>query len=147
MFRGLDTTFLVEVEVAAHPHHRWASMTLDALLAQGDFLAIAPQVLAEFTHIVTDAKRFAQPLTMDQAVARAKLWWEAKEVVHVFPSDEGTRLFLEWMREHKLGRKRLLDTLLASTYFAHGIRSILSSNARDYAVFGCFDVTSPEFEK
>ena len=144
MLRGLDMTFLVEAEVAGHPHHRWARTTLDTLLAQGDALAIAPQVLAEFTHIVTDAKRFAQPLAMDQALARAELWWQGREVVHVFPTDDSSRLFLEWMRNHKLGRKRLLDTMLASTYFAHGVRSILSSNARDYAVFGCFEVMRPE---
>jgi predicted nucleic acid-binding protein len=140
----LDTTFLVEAEVAGHPHHGWARMTLDALFARGDSLAIAPQVLAEFTHIVTDPKRFAHPLTLDEAVARAELWWQGREVAHVFPTDDSSRLFLAWVRQHRLGRKRLLDTLLASTYFAHGIRSILSSNARDYAVFGCFDITGPE---
>jgi predicted nucleic acid-binding protein len=144
MLRGLDTTFLVEVEVTGHPHHRWAGKTLDTLLTRGDSIALAPQVLAEFVHIVTDPKRFSEPLTVDQALARADLWWQSREVVHVFPSDDSCRLFLKWMGEHKLGRKRLLDTLLASTYFAHGIRSILSSNARDYSVFGCFDITSPE---
>ena len=144
MLRGMDTTFLVEAEVAGHPHHRWARTTLRALLTRGDTLAIAPQVLAEFTHVVTDAKRFSQPLTMEQALARSELWWHGREVVHVFPNDDSCRLFLQWMRDHKLGRKRLLDTSLASTYFAHGIRSILSSNARDYTVFGCFDVTCPE---
>jgi predicted nucleic acid-binding protein len=143
MLSGVDTTFLVENEVAGHPHHRWARSTLDTLLAGGNTLAIAPQVLAEFVHVVTDAKRFSQPLTMDQALARADLWWQAREVVHVFPTDDSCRLFLKWMSEHRLGRKRLLDTLLASTYFAHGIRSILSSNARDYTVLGCFDVTRP----
>ena len=144
MLRGLDTTFLVESEVAGHPNHRWARTTLDTLLIQGDSLAIAPQVLAEFTHIVTDARRFAQPLSMDQAMARAELWWQGREVVHVFPTDDSSRLFLEWVRKYKLGRKRLLDTMLASTYFSHGIRCILSSNARDYAVFNCFEVTRPK---
>jgi hypothetical protein len=33
--------------------------------------------------------------------------------------------------------------MLAATYHAQGIRSILSSNARDYAVFGCFEVIGP----
>lgn len=117
---------------------------LDRLLSQGDTVGIAPQVLAEFVHVVTDPKRFSQPLTMRQALARADRWWQGREVVHTFPSDESSRLFLQWMTEHRLGRKRLLDTQLAATYFANGIRSILSSNARDYTVFGCFEVTSPE---
>ncbi len=36
-------------------------------LAAGDRIAIAPQVLAEFIHIVTDARRFTKPLSMDEA--------------------------------------------------------------------------------
>ena len=69
MIRGMDTTFLVEAEVVGHTHHRWARFTLDTFVAQGDFFALAPQVLAEFVHVVTDRKRFSQPLTMDQALA------------------------------------------------------------------------------
>jgi hypothetical protein len=41
------------------------------------------------------------------------------------------RLFFQWMADHQLGRKRLLDTLLAATYSAAGITSIVSTNARD----------------
>lgn len=143
MLNALDTTFLVEVEVAGHPHHHWAKTALDALLTRGDRLAISPQILAEFVHVVTDPKRFSQPLTMTQALARADLWWNGEEVTHVFPTPESTRQYLEWMRTHNLGRKRLLDTHLAATYHTHGIRAILSSNVRDYTIFGCFDVISP----
>jgi predicted nucleic acid-binding protein len=143
MVRGLDTTFLVEAEVAGHPHHVWARAELDAVLSRGDSFAIAPQVLAEFIHVVTDPKRFSMPLRPEQALTRAETWWQAEEVVRVFPSDDSCALFLEWMRTYELGRKRILDTLLAATYYAYGIRSILSSNARDYAVFGCFSVICP----
>lgn len=143
MIRGVDTTFLVELEVAGHPHHQAARDRLTGLLSLGDSLAIAPQVLAEFVHVVTDPKRFSEPLTMDQALARSRTWWDAQEVVRTFPSDDSCRLFLQWMVEYRLGRKRLLDTLLAATYFSQGVRSILSTNARDYSVFGCFEVITP----
>jgi len=143
MVMGVDTTFLVEAEVRGHARHARARAWLERHFDRGDSLALAPQVLAEFTHVVTDPTRFALPLTMDQALARANLWWNGKETVRVYPCDESSRLFLKWMGDHRLGRKRLLDTLLASTYFAAGVRSILSSNARDFAVFGCFDVIRP----
>jgi hypothetical protein len=48
------------------------------------------------------------------------------------------------MREFRLGRKRLLDTLLAATYFSHGVCTVVSSNACGYSIFGCFDVIIPE---
>ncbi len=39
-----------------------------------------------------------------------------------------------------LGRKRLLDTTLAATYYANGITTIATSNTRDYRGFGVFDL-------
>ena len=144
MTHGVDTTFLVEVDVEGHPNHQAARSLLAGLLDQGDSLALAPQVLAEYIHIVTDPKRFSHPLTMPQAIDRAHFWWDAQEVVRVFPDADSCQLFLQWMTEHRLGRKRLLDTLLAATFHTREIRSILSSNARDYTVFGCFEVIVPE---
>jgi predicted nucleic acid-binding protein len=143
MHRGIDSTFLVQAEVLEHPRHDAARLRLEELLKAQDTLVLAPQVLAEFIHIVTDPGRFSSPLRMDQATERAESWWNAREVVHAFPDHESVLLFLRWMQEHRLGRKRLLDTLLAATFFSHGVRSILSSNIRDYGVFGCFEVITP----
>jgi hypothetical protein len=37
------------------------------VVSVGDVIAIAPQVLAEFIHVVTDPPRFTQPLDMNSA--------------------------------------------------------------------------------
>ena len=100
--------------------------------------ALAPQVLTEFIHVVTDPRRFAHPLSMTEAIDRAQLWWDAQEVKPVFPSQDSTRLTLQWLRDHRLGRKRLLDTQLAATYFANEITQIATSNTQDFALFGVF---------
>src|SRR3989475_1139359 len=123
MIHGLDTGFLVAAEVTEHGEHTGARATLARLLAAGDLIAIAPQVLAEFIHIVTDPRRFTHPLDMTAAQRLADQWWTARQVVHVFPDDAATRQFLVWIQQHGLGRKRLLDTLLAATYGQAGIRS------------------------
>jgi len=140
---GVDTTFLVEAEVREAPNHGKARRYLSDVVFSGKVqLALAPQVLTEFAHVVTDPRRFTRPLEMTEAIVRADLWWRAKEVVQVFPSAESTDTFLDWMRERRLGRKRLLDTHLAATYGAAGIATILTSNARDFGVFGVFTVVS-----
>ena len=59
MKHGLDTSFLVAVEVACHKDHEVARTAIDSLRQKGDRFAIAPQVLAEFVHIVTDSRRFS----------------------------------------------------------------------------------------
>jgi len=143
MARGLDTTFLVQAEVVEHPGHSASRALLDRLLREGEPLALAPQVLAEFVHVVTDPRRFQNPLEMCQAVARAESWWLGREVTHALPSNESTALFLRWMAEFSLGRKRILDTQLAATYYCCGVRTIVTTNARDYGVFACFEVVQP----
>ena len=115
MTHGLDTDFLVAVEILDHPFHTPAETLLTALLAAGHDFALAPQTLAEFIHIVTDAKRMPKPLTMMEAVERSEHWWRAAEVWRVFPDEPCVANFFAWLSHHHLGRKRLLDTLLAAT--------------------------------
>jgi predicted nucleic acid-binding protein len=143
MIHGLDTGFLVSAEVTEHGEHTGARDMLARLLSEGDLIAIAPQVLAEFIHIVTDPRRFAQPLDMTAARQIAEQWWTAREVVRVFPNDAATRQFLTWLQQFALGRKRLLGTLLAATYRQAGIQSLLTTNQADFLVFGVFTCIAP----
>src|SRR6266404_513129 len=125
MIHGLDTGFLVALEQLAHPEHRAARGTLRRLFAAGDGYAIAPQVLSEFIHVITDRQRFATPFDMKAATQAAQQWWNAKEAVHVASDVAAVDQFLAWMQQHSLGRKRVLDTLLAATFHRAGIQSIL----------------------
>ena len=143
MTHGFDTSFLVAAEVAGHADHAMARARLDVLRRAGDRFALAPQVLAEFVHVVTDSKRFSQPLTMADSLDRAKAWWNSPEVEQTSPDDDSVQLFLKWMAEHRLGRKRVLDTLLAATYYNMGVVSLLTTNARDFSAFGVFTCVGP----
>ena len=82
---GVDTTFLVQLELVELPAHKTAHELLQREILQPQVpLALAPQVLAEFIHIVTDPRRFQKPLTADEAVAKAHFWWNAAEVQQSF---------------------------------------------------------------
>jgi predicted nucleic acid-binding protein len=130
---GIDTSILVAFEVKRHPSHDSARRVASEYAGEG--FALAPQVLAEFALVGTDGRRFERPLPMHDALARASSWWSGEEVTRVQPSAEAVSLFLAWMGECELGRKRLLDTMLAATYKSSGISLMLSSNWRDFAVF------------
>lgn len=143
---GIDTGFLVAVEVIEHADHVAARALLAGLLGAGNRLALAPQVLAEFLHIVTDPRRFVRPLNFNAARRIASGWWTGREVVQVFPDNEGTDLFLAWMEQYRLGRKRLLDTQLAATYRRAGITSLLTTNPGDFEIFGEFTCLTPASE-
>ncbi len=138
MTHGFDTSLLVAHEVPCHTDYPGVRARLSTLRATGDRFAIASQVVTEFVHIVTDARRFSAPLTMELALNRAMAWWNSPETERIEPDDDAVKWFLEAMVRHQLGRKRVLDTMLAATYRSAGVTSLLKLNAADFAVFGEF---------
>ncbi len=62
----------------------------------------------------------------------------------MFFDDGATRQFLDWLAQFSLGRKRLLDTLLAATYRQAGIQSLLTTNPADFGVFAVFTCITPK---
>jgi predicted nucleic acid-binding protein len=136
---GLDTSFLVAVEVACHKDHEVARRVMKSLRQKDDRFALAPQVLAEFVHIVTDPKRFSSPLTIELALGRAEAWWNSKEVDWALPDESTVAWFLAAMAKGRLGRKRLLDTLLAGTFRTAGVHSMLTLNSADFSIFDEFE--------
>ncbi len=150
MTHGLDTSFLVAAEVAGHPDHVAARALATSLRTQGDRFALTPQAIAEFAHIVTDPKRFTAPLTMAQALERGRFWWDASDVERVWPDESAVAWFLTAMTKHQLGRKRVLDTLLAGTFRSASVTSVLTLNPADFALFGeftCVPLVAPAARK
>ena len=141
MMVGVDTGFLVAVTVREHPAHaaawRWF---VDEVRGRDGAMALAPQVLAEYAHVVTDPRRFERPLSMEEALAVASRWWQARECRQVAADGDAVALFLDWLAEHRLGRKRLLDTLLAASYRAAGVSRLVTTDGCDFGVFGGFEV-------
>jgi predicted nucleic acid-binding protein len=137
---GVDTSWLIEVSLSEHPKYAAARATLKQLAEAAETLALAPQVLNEFVHAVTDRKRFTNPLSIADAIRVAEVWWNGESTRQLFPTPESVQLGWDWMRKHDLGRKRVLDTQLAATFYTHSITRILTSNVRDYLVFACFEL-------
>jgi predicted nucleic acid-binding protein len=138
---GVDTSFLVGLAVREHPAHGacWTLFESEILGGQGT-MAIAAQVLAEFCHVVTDSRRFERPLAMPEALELCEQWWNAQECRPVAVDAEVGVLFLAWMHEHGLGRKRLLDTLLAASYHRAGVGRLATTDWRDFARYGVFEL-------
>ncbi|MGI8605063.1 MAG: type II toxin-antitoxin system VapC family toxin [Verrucomicrobiales bacterium] len=136
---GLDTTFLVAWEMIDHADHERCRDSLASLLDAESRFAVTAGVLAEFVHVVTDPRRFSNPLAMSVALSRVAFWGTAVEVRVLAADQRCVECFIDWMTRRGLGRKRLLDTLLAATFHVHGIRQILSLNNSDFEVFDCFE--------
>lgn len=115
---------------------------LQGLLVGGHQLALVPQTLVEFIHVVTDPRRMPKPLMMDEALGRAEHWWQAAEVVRVFPTSQSVSHFHCWLAGHRLGRKRLLDTMLAAVLHSAGIGRIITNNEKDFKALGVLEVVT-----
>lgn len=138
---GVDTSFLVALTVREHPAHGagWALFETE-VLGRDASMAIAAQVLAEFCHVITDGRRFEHPLEMADALDLCERWWNARECRPVVVDQEVGNLFLTWMHQHGLGRKRLLDTLLAATYYRAGVERLATTDWRDFARYEVFEI-------
>lgn len=137
---GLDTSILVAHAIAEHPQHEASQRWLDDEIEGNQTFAITSGILAEFIHVVTDARRFEIPLAMSEAMERAAFWSEAREVTLLAADDAVNTLWLKWLEDFHLGRKRLLDTLIAATWHAAGIRDVCTLNPRDFKVFDVFQI-------
>lgn len=137
---GVDTPFLVAHTVIEHPEHPNALRHCEHLLTKNCCFALCPTVLDEFVHVVTDHRRFEDPLRMTDALEIAEAWLTSQEIVCLFPCERSTRLHLRWLHSLRLGRKRINDTRIASIYHQNGVRTLLTSNVRDYSVFDCFEI-------
>lgn len=109
-------------------------------MGQPGSMALTPQVLTEFAHVVTDRRRFETPLVMADALDLCGQWWHAEECRPILADLEAGSLSLTWMKSFRLGRKRLLNTMLAATYYAAGVKRIATTDWRDFSVYGVFDV-------
>lgn len=138
---GLDTSFLIGLAIREHPKHPACWRLFEEEILDGTAtMAIAPQVLAEFCHVATDPRRFERPLDMQAALDMCALWWNAQECRQVPIDADAGALFVTWMRSFRLGRKRLLDTLLAASYYSAGVRRLATTDWRDFACYGVFEL-------
>ncbi len=144
MSLALDTNVLIPWLVASAPGHVAASaLVADEIRRPGGRIVLAQQVCWEFLHVVTDAKRFTSPLTMDSARTLLLPVWQAAETSRVVPTPEVVPRVLELMAKHQLGRKRILDTALAATLERAGVRRLATLNGADFRCFPFIEVVEP----
>jgi predicted nucleic acid-binding protein len=140
---GLDSNILVQLALADHPANAVTVAAAQAEIVLGNKLVFPSLVVAEFLHVSTDARRFAPPLTMTEAVDWIEDFMKNPMVGLVFSTDASMNQTLSWMRQRKLGRKRILDTQLAAILHTNGVRRLLTSNPSDFAVFNVLQVITP----
>lgn len=144
MILGVDTDVLVAWAMAGTARHHSARRLLEETLrARGGLLGLTPQVLQEFLHIVTDARRFERPMDMATALNRTHALWMAEETMRILPTAEVVPRTVELMSRFRLGRKRILDTALAATLEMAGVHKLATFNPSDFEIFPFLELVPP----
>jgi len=142
--RGVDTNVLVYAHVASFPEHGVVREFLAAQLARRDVtLVVTPSVLHEFVRVVADPRRFDPPVGMGEALALARLYVGRANVECAATDADALLDAFALVDRHRLGRKRLADTLLAATLLRHGVGQIVTCNAADFGGFPRLTVIDP----
>ena len=138
---GIDTTFLIDLEIKESPRHERAVEIFNKWREEkNSFLVIYSNVFNEFLHVITDAKRFVYPVPMETAIERCWYWIDHQRVKVVYSSDDSLKRQLLWMSMHELGRKRINDTTMAAVYAQEGVSKIITANPADFEILKTFEV-------
>ena len=138
---GIDTTFLIDLEIKESPRHERAVEIFNKWREEkNSFLVIYSNVFNEFLHVITDAKRFVNPVPMETAIERCWYWSDHQRVKVVYSSDDSLKRLLLWMSMHELGRKRINDTTMAAVYAQEGVSKIITANPADFEILKTFEV-------
>jgi toxin-antitoxin system PIN domain toxin len=142
--KGLDTNVLVYAHMPAlTQHEKVRGFLLDQLNDPDTTLAITPSTMHEFVHIVTDSKRFDPPVGMAEALAVARIYLGRSNVECLTISEEVLYRAFDLLERHRLGKKRIADTLLAATLQHHKIAELVTCNPADFQVFEDLAVIDP----
>lgn len=147
MKRGVDTNVLIYAHMPESPHHAEVrSFLLDQLSRDDVTLVITPVILHELVHIVTDSRRFDPPLSMSDALALARLYLEHENVECMSLDASAALKAFELMERHRLGRKRIADTLFAASLLGRGVHELITCNPGDFQIFDGLTLLDPRRE-
>jgi len=138
----VDTNVLLRGAVRTAARNPAATHAIAILLAQGDELLLAPQVLTEFWSVATrpvDVNGFGWSVDVVRT--------EIDKLLDQFPlMPETPAVFDEWLHlvtKHRVIGKQVYDARLAAFVRTHQIARLLTFNTSDFGSYG-ITVVSPE---
>jgi predicted nucleic acid-binding protein len=138
----IDTNVLLRGAVDTSARHPAAAGAIAILLARGDELLLAPQVLMEFWSVATRpvaVNGFGWPVDVVRS--------EIGRLLDQFPLlPETPGVFDEWLRlvtKHGVIGKQVHDTRLVAILNIYQVARLLTFNTDDFKVFGAI-VASPD---
>ncbi|MDD7417517.1 MAG: type II toxin-antitoxin system VapC family toxin [Treponemataceae bacterium] len=137
----LDSCFLIDLYWTDSPRHEGALEYFETKIKPSkEKILVFYNVFNEFIHVITDSKRFENALAVKQAIEIVNNWCDIENIVVVYPNDDSFVRSKLWMNMYALGRKRIIDTEMASCYLLSGGTQLVTANPNDFEIFDSFEL-------
>jgi len=136
-----DVNVLLAAFRRDHVHHVRCHAWLDNEINGGARFGVAPQVLSSFVRIVTNARAFAKPSALDEALAFADTLLDAPDSVVVSPGPGHWSIFAGLARTAKAKGDIVADAWFAALAIEWGCTWVTLD--RDYERFKPLVVREP----
>jgi toxin-antitoxin system PIN domain toxin len=139
---ALDTNVLVSAHRRDHEFHQRASGTVRSVAEGASTWAIPWPCIHEFLAIVTHARIFDPPSTLDEALAQVDTWLESPTLVLVGERFDHWSHLRPLLFESRVVGGLVHDARVAAVCLAHGVTELWTAD-RDFGRFPLLRVRNP----
>jgi len=143
MIKCLGTTVLVHAVDRASPLHRRAVETIQQAERQEWISCVCYQSLARFVKIVCDRNRTAKPLPIGPVQKAIEQILKRPQPVVLYPDEAIFRRTLRLMARYPGQRGRFIETHIAATALAHGVKTIVTADSAGFQAIREIEVENP----
>ncbi len=140
--KAVDTNILIYAARAESPFHASAVKLIASLAEQNDTWAIPWPCAYEFLRVVTNARIFSPPSTLEEALGSLELLRESPSLVMLGDGPAHLRHMLKTVRESAARGNLIHDAHIAAICLEHGVSELYTMD-RDFSRFPGLKTTHP----
>ena len=124
----LDANIFVYSNHKESPFHKQASQILKDVMNNKLMACITPQVLWEFFAVVTDKRRFDDPLPLKTAINDVQFYWNQEKLINIFPGQDNFRQVLKLVEKYNVTGQHIHNVRLIATMLDNNVRVLYSGD-------------------
>lgn len=139
----LDTNILVHSYNRSSPHQEKASRVIRKALKNKLTAYLTPQILYEFSAVITNPKRVENPLSPHQASEICLDLWQSRSIKRINASPNVPKEVLQLVGELKISRAKIFDCRIAVIAKENNVNKIYTENTEDFKQYKFIKAENP----
>jgi len=140
---SIDVNILLYSTDASSPFHERALEFMESCAENSEPVFLAYLTLLSYVRIATHPRIFTDPLTPTEALANIRKLSDLPQVRLVSEREGFLELYQETTHKVTVRANLVPDAHLATLLRQHGVSTLYTNNADDFAKFGFLDVRNP----